>query len=1038
MANRVVRQLDPAVGAAAGGATTFAYDDAGNKVETIDPTGAKTTYAHDDLGRMRTQTAVVRQAAPAGSFTSTYDYDDLGNNTVVYDPAGVVHASVFNAASERVYDIDGLWQITAFAYDSAGRHVSQTDPLNRSVVTGYDLAGRATSVAYKSAGPAGAVLATEWSKYDATGNLIEQRSARSASPTDNTYLRSYAYDAANRLSSISEPDNTTGTGKFVTQYGYNATGHVTRVQDQRGATAAVDFSYNPWGLRSKTIEPSVTGQTTLAARTYETAYDAAGLPDFETQPGATINYTFDELGRLTQEQGSGAGLATATRTFGYDLAGRRTSVNHPDGPITFSYDDRGLLLSASVPGSVAVASSFLYDAGGRMTARADAAGATAYQYDGRGDLWKVTDPLTGQVTQVTRDGARAVTQVSYGANATRTYGYDNRGRLASDVLKNGATVRASYAHTYDNDGNVLTQNIVMPGNAQAGNHTYAYDRAGRLKTFTKPGGPAVGYSYDAAGNRVTEGAGTFVYDKRNRLTTGPQGTYTWSARGTMTAGRTPAGGVQAYTFDALGRQTQVGATTYAYDGLDRLVDRSGTDVLFAGFEIDPVQFGTEKYARSPAGELVAAQKSAAATFVGENRHGDIGWYLNPTGTTAGTAVYDPWGKPTASGSSTTLGFQGDVTDPTTGQSWMGARWYDPGTAGFTARDTIFGQLQTPVTLNRYTYANNDPMQYFDPDGRAPWDGVTKSVGKAWDNTGGKVVTHVNRSVIEPTRRVMSSTYEAANAVIQTTRRAAGRTVTNVKATAVRVTKRTVEVAKDVGDAIAEPIRACIGSEACRTIVVGAAVVAGTILCTACTGAVLAGGLIGGGIGAATCSGDLTCIAQATVSGAAGGLFMPAGGAGLLATIGSGAAGGIAATGTNQAMHGRFDPKELALGGLLGGGLGGLFSGGTKAINTIRTARNGATKGAGGLGDDVLRSADDAFTHRYDYHPRIRARGVQDPLGHNFPYSYDDVILRMTPVRQADGSLLYRAPGSLNGKDGFFEIARNPDTGTIFHRTFVGA
>ncbi len=86
---------------------------------------------------------------------------------------------------------------------------------------------------------------------------------------------------------------------------------------------------------------------------------------------------------------------------------------------------------------------------------------------------------------------------------------------------------------------------------------------------------------------------------------------------------------------------------------------------------------------------------------------------------------------------------------------------------------------------------------------------------------------------------------------------------------------------------------------------------------------------------------------------------------------------------------------------------------------------------------VAGAADDAFTHGYSYHPRIRARGLQDPVGHNFPYSYDDVILRSTPVRQADGSLLYRTPGSINGKDGFFEIALNPDTGTIFHRTFVG-
>jgi len=82
-------------------------------------------------------------------------------------------------------------------------------------------------------------------------------------------------------------------------------------------------------------------------------------------------------------------------------------------------------------------------------------------------------------------------------------------------------------------------------------------------------------------------------------------------------------------------------------------------------------------------------------------------------------------------------------------------------------------------------------------------------------------------------------------------------------------------------------------------------------------------------------------------------------------------------------------------------------------------------------------ADDAFTHGYGYHPRIRARGLQDPKAHNFPYSFDDVILRETPVKQADGSLLYRKAGSLNGTEGVYEIAVNPETGTIFHRTFRG-
>jgi hypothetical protein len=109
----------------------------------------------------------------------------------------------------------------------------------------------------------------------------------------------------------------------------------------------------------------------------------------------------------------------------------------------------------------------------------------------------------------------------------------------------------------------------------------------------------------------------------------------------------------------------------------------------------------------------------------------------------------------------------------------------------------------------------------------------------------------------------------------------------------------------------------------------------------------------------------------------------------------------------------------------------------RGTSTTPLARSNATNTATRIGDDVVAAGDDAFTHSYSYHPRIRERGLQDPVGHNFPYSYDDVILRSTPVTQADGSLLYRVPGSINGKDGFFEIAVNPTTETIFHRTFVG-
>jgi RHS repeat-associated protein len=71
----------------------------------------------------------------------------------------------------------------------------------------------------------------------------------------------------------------------------------------------------------------------------------------------------------------------------------------------------------------------------------------------------------------------------------------------------------------------------------------------------------------------------------------------------------------------------------------------------------------------------------------------------------------------------------------------------------------------------------------------------------------------------------------------------------------------------------------------------------------------------------------------------------------------------------------------------------------------------------------------------NYHPRVRARGLEDPTAHNFPYSFDQTILKSTPTTQSDGSLLYRVPGVMNGRDGVYEIGLNPDTNTIFHRVF---
>ena len=117
---------------------------------------------------------------------------------------------------------------------------------------------------------------------------------------------------------------------------------------------------------------------------------------------------------------------------------------------------------------------------------------------------------------------------------------------------------------------------------------------------------------------------------------------------------------------------------------------------------------------------MAHDDGSVVSLVGLDRHGDVAWLADPTtGVLSDSKVYDPFGEVAAvtGVSSITVGFQGDYTDPASGEVWMGARWYDPTGAQFRSRDTIFGELMTPVSLNRYTYGWANPLVFWDPDGR---------------------------------------------------------------------------------------------------------------------------------------------------------------------------------------------------------------------------------------------------------------------------------------------------------------------------------
>lgn len=104
---------------------------------------------------------------------------------------------------------------------------------------------------------------------------------------------------------------------------------------------------------------------------------------------------------------------------------------------------------------------------------------------------------------------------------------------------------------------------------------------------------------------------------------------------------------------------------------------------------------------------------------GYDAHGNIAFLTDATGTETDAYTYDAWGNlvgRTGSTSNTRL-FAGEELDPDLGLINLRARQYDRSTGRFGTLDPVMGYLRQPITMNRYLYANGDPVDLVDPNGR---------------------------------------------------------------------------------------------------------------------------------------------------------------------------------------------------------------------------------------------------------------------------------------------------------------------------------
>jgi len=117
-------------------------------------------------------------------------------------------------------------------------------------------------------------------------------------------------------------------------------------------------------------------------------------------------------------------------------------------------------------------------------------------------------------------------------------------------------------------------------------------------------------------------------------------------------------------------------------------------------------------------ELFAQTRSGAVSYYLEDGQGSVRLLTDANGAITDSYTYDAFGN-TLTSQGTTVNpyrYTGQQLDSLTGLYDLRARYYDPTSGRFLSRDTASLDFSNPVELNRYSYAEENPVNLRDPSG----------------------------------------------------------------------------------------------------------------------------------------------------------------------------------------------------------------------------------------------------------------------------------------------------------------------------------
>ena len=477
---------------------------------------------------------------------------------------------------------------------------------------------------------------------------------------------------------------------------------------------SVQYTYDQLGR--VTQESYYEDNSTTVSDTVKYQYDNDGAlaAVIDSETGITSKYYYDFIDRLCKYTESGENYSLIME-YGFDKMNNMTTIvetingNRRSSSITYDLDNR---VTSLRKGSVTEA--YTYDDYSRVSDKTTTISDETRLTEHITYRAPSTGITTGQIASLTIDAANHDVTYSYtydkngnilsvsDGTHTTTYTYDSANQLTRE---NNQAEDKTWTWTYDNAGNILSRSEYGYTTGDLSSLTpmtvsYAYTDADWGDLLTSYNGQTI--QYDEIGNPLTDGTWTYTWQHGRELASMTDGSTTWN-----------------YTYNADGLRTKRtnGSLTYQYyyaDGqlvriavgnkyLDISYDASGTpmSLYYSGYQVGDAK-GNYYYVTNVQGDVVAIVNDAgeAGVTYTSDAWGNI---LEVDGSMASTlGVYNP------------LRYRGYVYDNETGLYYVSSRYYDPEIGRFINADSQLNQKDSILGFNMFAYCHNNPIMYSDP------------------------------------------------------------------------------------------------------------------------------------------------------------------------------------------------------------------------------------------------------------------------------------------------------------------------------------